>query len=65
MIYNTIPVQACKLKFKLREFTSCLCSAVALAVCFENHVAGLDATKTGNELPQPALELTSLILNQA
>ena len=40
--------QACKLKFKLRELTSCLGSAAALTVCFEFRVAGLDATETGN-----------------
>ena len=38
-----------KLKFRLREFTSCLCSAVDLAVCFEGRLAGLDATETGHE----------------
>ena len=44
--------QACKLKFRLRELTSCLCSAAALAVCFEDCVADLDATETGNKLSQ-------------
>jgi len=38
---------------KLRELTSCLCSAAASAVCFEARVAGLDKTETGNELSQP------------
>ena len=27
-------LQVCKLKFRLRELTSCLCSAIALAICF-------------------------------
>ena len=39
--------QACKLKFKLREPTFCLCSTAAWAVCYEGSVAGLDATETG------------------
>ena len=45
--------QACKLKFRLRVLTSCLCSAAdAWAVCFEGHMAGLDTTETGNEFSQ-------------
>ena len=52
--------QACKLKLRLRELTSCLCSAAASAVCFEGHMAGLDATETGKELSQPQFEFTSL-----
>ena len=52
--------QACKLKFRLRELTSCLCSTAASYVCFVGRVAGLDATETGNELSQPKFELTSL-----
>ena len=43
--------QACKLKLRLRELTSCLCSAAASAVCFDGHyLAGLNTTETGNEL---------------
>ena len=34
---------ACKLKFRLRDLTSCLCSAAALAVSFKGRVAGVDA----------------------
>ena len=45
--------QACKLKFRLRELTSCLCSASACAVCFEGRMAGLDTTETGYEFSQP------------
>ena len=44
--------QACKLKFRLRDFTSCLCSAAAPAVCFKGCVAGVDAIETGNEFSQ-------------
>ena len=46
---------ACKLKFRLRELTSCLCSAAALADCFEGRMAGLDGTETENGLSQPTL----------
>ena len=53
--------QACKLKLKLIELTSCLSSAAASAVCFEVRVASLDATKKGNEFPQPKFEFISLI----
>ena len=49
-------------KFRLREFTSCLCSTAASALSFEGCVAGLDATETGNELSQPTLELISLMM---
>ena len=52
-LYDNTKKQACKLKSKLRELTSCLCSAPAMAVCFEGRVAGLNATETGNELSQP------------
>ena len=52
--------QACKLKFRLRELTSCLCSAAAWAVCFEGSVAGVNATETGNVVSQPTLEFTPL-----
>ena len=55
--------QACKLKFRLIELTSSLSSAAVSAVCFEGHVAGLDATETGYELPQPKFEFTSLEMN--
>ena len=55
--------QACYLKFMLRDFTSCLCSAASWAVCFEGSVAGVKATQTGNEVSQPALEFTSLFIN--
>ena len=54
--------QVCQLKFKLRELTSCLFSAPAWAVCFEGSVAGANATLTGNEVSQPTLEFTSLII---
>ena len=54
--------QAFKLKFGLREFTSCLCSAAALAVCSKGRVADLDATETWNKLSQPKFEFTSLAL---
>ena len=40
--------QTCKLKFRLRELTSCLCSAAAPAVCFEGCVAGADAIETAS-----------------
>ena len=40
--------QACKLKFRLRDFTSCLCSAAAPAICFKDRMAGVDA------IPLPA-----------
>ena len=45
--------QACKLKFRLRETSSCLCSAAAVAVCFKGRLAGLEAIESGNELSQP------------
>ena len=38
---NIYKEQAFILKFRLRELTSFLCSAAALAVCFEVRVAGL------------------------
>ena len=41
-----------ELKFRLREHTSCLCSAAALAVCFKGRMAGQDARETGNEFSQ-------------
>ena len=44
--------QACKPKFRFRDLTSCLCSAAAPAVCFKAHVAGVEATETGNEFSQ-------------
>ena len=53
MRFEVAHQQACKLKFRLGELTSCLCSAAASAVCFEGRVAGLDAAETGNELSQP------------
>ena len=40
--------QACKLKFKLRDFTLCLCSTAALAVCFEGSAAVVNATESLN-----------------
>ena len=52
--------QACKLKCRLRELISCLCSAAALAVCFEGRLAGLDPTETGNEISQPKFQFTGL-----
>ena len=58
-------VQAFKLKLRLRDFTSCLCSAAVSAVCFEGRMAGVDATETGNELSQTKFEFTSLILCQS
>ena len=54
--------QACKLIFRLRKLTSCLCSAATTAVCFEGRVAGLDATETGNELSGSKLQFTSLTM---
>ena len=44
--------QACKLKFRFRDLTSCLCSAAAPAVCIKRFRAGVDATETGNEFSQ-------------
>ena len=41
-----------KLKFRLRELTSCLCSAAAPAVCFKGCMAGLDTTETGIDIYQ-------------
>ena len=52
--------QACKLKFRLRDFTSCLCSAAAPAVCFKGRVAGEDAIETGNEFSQLKFSFTRL-----
>ena len=34
----------------------------AWADCFEGSVAGVNATETGNEVSQPTLEFTSLII---
>ena len=45
----------------LREVTSCLCSAVAPAVCFKGRVAGVNATETRNEVSQPTLEFIPLL----
>ena len=56
--------QACKLKFRLRDLNSCLCSAAALAVSFEGCMSGLNATETGSELSQPKFQFTSLMLRQ-
>ena len=53
MRFKVAHQQACKLKFRLGELTSCLCSAAAKAVFFEGCLAGADATDTGNELSQP------------
>ena len=50
-----------KLKFRLRVLISCLCFAAAWAVCFEDHMAGLDATETGNDISQPKFALISLL----
>ena len=44
--------QACKLKFRLRDFTSCLFSAAAPAVCFKGRVDGVDTIEEGNEFSQ-------------
>ena len=58
-------MQACKLKFRLREHFLAhpvFVPPAALAVCFEGSVAGLDATETGNELSQPTFEFTSLAI---
>ena len=54
--------QVSKLKFKLRDFTSCLCSTGAWAVCFESSVAGMNSTEIGNEVSKPTLEFTRLVL---
>ena len=54
----------CKLKLRLREFTSCLCSTIASAVCFEGCLAGPDATETGNEVSQPKFGFTSLLMRE-
>ena len=56
-------MQACKLKCRLRELTSCLCSAAALAVCLKGRVAGLDATETGIEFSQLKFYFTSLTMS--
>ena len=48
-------LQACKYKFRLRDLTSCSCSAAASAVCFECQVAVVDTTETGSEFSQPKL----------
>ena len=53
--------QACKLKFRLRELFSCLCSAAAQAICFEGSLAGLDATETGNVLSQATFKVHTLV----
>ena len=44
--------QAWKLKFRLRDLTSYLCSAAAPAVCLKGRVAGVDATERGNVVSQ-------------
>ena len=54
--------QACRLKFRLRELTSCLCSAAALAFCFEGCMADLDPTVTGNGLSQLKFVFTCLAM---
>ena len=53
--------QACVFQFWLRELTSRLCSATASAVCFEDFVAGLEASETGNDPFQLKFEFTSLL----
>ena len=45
-------LQACKLKFRLRDLTSCLCSAAAPGFCFKGREAGVDTIETGNEFSQ-------------
>ena len=49
--------QACKLKFRLRDLTFYLCSAVAPAVCFKGRVAGVEAAE------KRKMEMSSLNLN--
>ena len=61
--------QACQLKFRLRELTSCFYSAAASTACFEGQTSnqsqawsnGLGATETGNELSHPKSEFTNLV----
>ena len=54
--------QACKLKFRLRDLTSCLFSAASLAVCFKGRMAGVDATETGNQFSQLKFNLQACII---
>ena len=54
--------QACKLKFRLRDLTLCLCSAAAPAVCFNGRGAGVDATETGYEFSKLKFQFTSLAI---
>ena len=49
--------QACKLKFRVRDLTSC--SAAAPAVCFKGRVAGVE---TGNEFSQLRFKFTTLVM---
>ena len=56
--------QACKLKFRLTELTSCLRSAPAPAVFFKGGVAGVEATETGTEFSQLKYLFTSLFRKQ-
>ena len=53
--------QACKIKFRWRELTSCLCATTVMAVCFEGCMVGLEATETGNEPSKPKFEFKSLL----
>ena len=64
MWMHVIYDQACKLKFRLKELYSCLCSAAASAVCFEGCLIGLDRTETRNELSQPKIYFTPLFMGE-
>ena len=57
---SLIYIQACKLKFRLRVLTSCLCSTAALAVWFKGRVAGVDIA--GNEVSHLIFQFTSLLI---
>ena len=54
--------QAWKLKFRLRNLTSCWYSSATSAVCFKGCVAGADKRETGNKFYQLKFWFTSLII---
>ena len=57
------PKQACKLKFWLRELTSCSCCAHTSQAALKADGLGSSGTETGSEFAQPKFEFTGLILS--
>ena len=58
-----VSVQACKLKFSLRELISCFCCIQISHVALKADSQGGNGTSTGSELSQLKFEFTGLILS--